>query len=150
MKLSSILLITLTCFAFSSQAGNGIIHLTDSNYAIIPYTKSESYLFKNAKVTSLSKEEIQEIETLLNKCIDEYNKQTKGQKINGEYKVQLVPVTNKKGEKEVFINCFCESVFSDYWHEGIIRVCDGGSCYFNLKVNLSAKKSYNLMINGEA
>ena len=156
MKPSSILLLIFCCIAFSSQAGNGIIHLTDSNYAVIPYTKSESYLFKNAKATSLCKAEIQGIETLLNKCIDEHNKEVNSKPIKWGaiedigYKVQLIPVTNNKGEKEVWINCFCESVFSDFWRKGIIRVCDGGSCYFNLKINLTTQKFYNLMINGEA
>lgn len=65
----------------------GAIHLADSNYAVISYTKYEFYLFKNAKSATLTKQEVQEIETLTNKSIDEYNKQAGWGKIDKKYKV---------------------------------------------------------------
>ena len=116
MKLSSILLIIFCSLAFSCKAGNGIINLTDSNYAVISYTHGDSFLFKNAKATTLTTQEIQKIEALMNKGIDEHNK-TEWGKIDMEYKIQLVPVINEKGEKEVWINGFCESFGN--WREEI-------------------------------
>jgi hypothetical protein len=43
---------------------------------------------------------------------------------------------NSKGEKEVWINCFCRDGERD-WRKNLVFVKDGGNCYFNLKVNLS-------------
>ncbi len=150
MKLSSILLIIFICLAFSSYAGNGIIHLTDSNYTEIPYTKSEFAPFTNGKATALSKQDIKEIEILMNKCIDEYNKRTKWERIDKiQYMVQLVPILNEKGEIEVWVNCFCGAGFGN-WRKEIFEVNDGGSCFFNLKINIGTKKYYDLAVNGLA
>ena len=151
MKSSFILLVIFTCTILSCDAAlhaNSIIHLTDSNYAIIPYTIADSGLFEKAKPATLTHLEIQEIETLTNKSIVKHNiKTTKWETIGKiDYKVQLVPVINEKGEKEVWINCFC-SDFGHDWRKDIMYVDDGGSCFFNLKINLSTKKYYDLSVN---
>jgi hypothetical protein len=70
-----------------------------------------------------------------------------------DYKKQYMAVTNAKGEKEVWVNCFCKSIektieFSD-WKDYVVRVYDGGSCFFNIKLNLDHKSYYNLKINSE-
>jgi uncharacterized protein YnzC (UPF0291/DUF896 family) len=156
MKPSFVILLISICSVFSCHASvktNGTIHLTDSNYAVIPYTKADSYLFKNAKADTLTQKEIQEIELLTNKSIDEYNKEVNSKPIKYGaindigYKVQLVPVINEKGEKEVWINCFCETDFD--WRKRIVGIRDGGSCFFRLKINLSNGKYYEFGINGE-
>ena len=102
MKSSFVILLISICSVFSCHAAvktNGIIHLTDSNFAVIPYTITELSPFKNAKPATLTKQEIQEIETLMNKSIDEYNKKAKWERIDKEnYKIQLVPIINDKGE----------------------------------------------------
>lgn len=139
--------IFLICAIFSCGA-RGAIHLTDSNYVVIPYIKSEFAPFKNVTEATLHTGEIKQIESLTNKAIREYNKQTKWGKIDKNYKVQLVPVINEKGEKEVWINCFCSS--HGDWRKGIIMVDDGGSCFFNLKINLSKSIAYELTVNGYA
>lgn len=56
---------------------------------------------------------------------------------------------NKKGEKEVWINCFCVDVRRD-WKKQIVEVYDGGNCFFNLKINLNKSQYYELSVNGEA
>lgn len=104
--------------------------------------------FKDVKESTLSDTDILQIESLANKGISEYNKQTKWSKIDKTYKVQMVSVINAKGEKEVWLNCFCD----DYpnWRKRILEVRDGGSCFFNLKINLSKGKCYDIRVNGEA
>lgn len=56
---------------------------------------------------------------------------------------------NSKGEKVVWIDCFCRQ-----WDKGSrtspVIVTDGGNFYFNLKVNLTTEQYYELMVNGEA
>ena len=115
---------------------------------MLPYSKSEFAPFKNAKESTLSADEIKQIQSLTNKAISEYNKQTKWGKIDKNYKVQLVAIINEKGEKEVWINCFCGSMVD--WRKDIVYVDDGGSCFFNLKINLSTGRAYDLAVNGVA
>jgi hypothetical protein len=59
-------------------------------------------------------------------------------------------VTNKKGEKEVWVNCFCDTWNSNRWKTEILFVEDGGNCYFNFRINLATKKYHDLGVNGEA
>ena len=67
------------------------------------------------------------------------------------YKRQLVPVVNPKGEKEVYVNCFCRndnSSFGREWRTKLLLIDGGGTCFFSIKINLTQKKSYELMVNG--
>ena len=129
----------------------------DSNiYAIIPFHKQSFMPFDSSyRSTSLIKSEIELMETLLKKCIAEYNsielKENLSQNIiditKTVYKKQLVAVLNRKGEKEVWMNCFCDNI-GPKWKKYILMVDDGGNCYFNLKVNLTTKTYSNLRVNG--
>ena len=65
------------------------------------------------------------------------------------YKRQYYATTNENGEKEVWINCFCNVLVGD-WRKELIIVHDGGNCFFNLKVNLDTEKFYDVMVNGHA
>jgi hypothetical protein len=56
---------------------------------------------------------------------------------------------NTKGDKEVWVNCFCRNAVGN-WKEELILVQDGGNCYFQLKVNLNTKKYYEFTVNGNA
>jgi hypothetical protein len=139
-----------------------------SNYAILKFNKSDKWLFENSRPVDLNSTEINEIEILLSACIKAYNPTQLKQfdKINKEhpeyridksqfiidlkrYKRQYIAVINKKGEKEVWINCFCERGSSN-WRKEIVEVLDGGNCYFNLKINLTRKTYSDLRVNGEA
>jgi len=66
-----------------------------------------------------------------------------------KYKRQYIAVINSKGEKEVWVNCFCDT-WKKNWRKELIFVLDGGNCYFNLKINLTKGEYYDLMVNGDA
>jgi len=55
------------------------------------------------------------------------------------------------GKKVIWVNFFCrDHIFrnNDYWwRKSIVSVDGGGKCFFNLKINLSDKKCYDLQIN---
>lgn len=128
---------------------SSVIHLTDSNYAVLPFEKNEFAAFKNARGTTLSGPDIKLIETLANQAIAAYNSSEKYQRIENEnYKVQLIAVINEKGEKEVWVNGFCSTFGDENWRKSTLVVNDGGSCYFNLKINLTTKRCYDLGVNG--
>jgi hypothetical protein len=138
-----------------------------SKYAILKFETTDQRNFTNAKSTDINFDEIIEIEKLLSKCIEKYilEKQKRYGKLCKEnpdfkfdksefvidltkYKRQIIAVTNDKGEKEVWVNCFC--INADYWKKEIVTVFDGGQCFFNLKINLTTKKYYDFNVNGVA
>ncbi len=143
--------------------------VTESNFTVLPYDPSWHWIFKNAEPTELTQSEINEIELILEKALAENNQNQKENlknhneeypkhqwketgfelDLNKGYYRQYVPVINKKGEKEVWINFFC-SIMKDNWKTDLVMVHDGGNCFFNIKVNLTKKEYSDLRINGSA
>ena len=135
------------------------IQIDTEKTTIIPFDPvTMRYPFDNAyKSAVLNQSDIHAIETLLVTCVADYNKSLKSGRAYREidlnkrnYREQLIAVVNAKGEKEVWVNCFCDTWGSDKWKREIVAVDDGGSCYFNFKINLTTKKAYDLRVNGEA
>jgi hypothetical protein len=152
------------------------LSLDTSRYAILKFDKdSDQYVFgKNAKPATLFDADIVKIEDLISKRVSEYNRIEKDSAIsitkrlrkkshdpnfvwNGdfvknpsEYYKQLIPINNSKGEKEVWVNCFCDTSEKSYWKKSIVMVNDGGSCFFQLKINLTKNIVYNFFVNGVA
>jgi hypothetical protein len=119
--------------------------------AIISWDKEFNY-----HATTLTQEDINQIDSLLISSVTDYNNSlTDGHDdykidLKGKnYKKQLIPVTNSKGEKEIWVNCFCDDRDKS-WKTEIIVVHDGGPCYFNFKINLTTKKIYDFGVNGFA
>ena len=105
----------------------------------------------------LTENDINNIDSLLIACVTDYNnsldKDIKGWSIDFKkytYRKQLIVVTNKKGEKEVWVNCFCDTWNSNKWKTDILVVEDGGNCYFHFKINLKTKKYFDFVINSLA
>ncbi|QHT65901.1 hypothetical protein GXP67_04070 [Rhodocytophaga rosea] len=124
--------------------------------------------FANSKPATLTGKDLETIEQILQQVLKVYNPNEKKQyeqikKQNPEskirednfvinlnrYKRQYIAFLNEKGEKEVWINCFCGDIDRN-WQNEIIFVRNGGNCFFNLKVNLNRGKYYELRVNGEA
>ncbi len=57
---------------------------------------------------------------------------------------------NKNGEKEVWVNCFCNYIGDEIWKSHTVWVYDGGKFAFNLKINLKTKRFYSFGVNGIA
>jgi len=146
-----------------------------SIYTILKLDKANNYYFdKNVTPTTLSGDDILKIEYLVNKRVSEYNRIEKDSAISitkritkkkhdpnftwtgdvirnpAKYYKQLIPIINSKGEKEVWVNCFCTTAEKYYWKKDIVLVDDGGSCFFNLKINLTKGTVYDFMVNGMA
>jgi hypothetical protein len=137
------------------QNASSTFQLDTSRTAIIPLKETGSYPFNDTyKQTILTKKELAVIDSLVDLCVEDYNQSFKPEfrqfRINlqkGNYRKQLVAATNTKGEKEVWVNCFCRT-WDNRWKKEIMYVDDGGNCYFNLKINLTSKKYYDLGVNG--
>ncbi|MDR0833886.1 MAG: hypothetical protein LBN93_06840 [Candidatus Symbiothrix sp.] len=154
-----------------------------SKIAILPYdTINCRWFFENCTQAELTYENFVTIESILEECIDNYNaaeevrfKETcekypqyalnlRHSSIDlKKYWRQYIVVINQQGEKETFINFFCEPpediisdgdeyrfVPSNRWKTGLVEVLDGGNCFFQIKINLSTKKWYDFGVNGVA
>ena len=148
---------------------NSFFQIHDSTYVILDYQRDWHWIFENAKPISLSENELSEIEKIIGQAVKENNKQQLKvlEKHNKKYpenqwkqtghelktkgfKRQYVPVINSKGQKEIWINFFCDTWESEKWKTDIEIAYDGGNCYFNLKVNLETNTYSELSINGYA
>jgi hypothetical protein len=144
------------------------LQVDTSVIAVLPFDTAQYWVFKDCKPAKLTNGDFLKIENLIRDCIDNYNpvQERNYNEITAKnpnlkiarndfiinltkYKRQYIAVTNSKGEKEVWINCFCDS-WGKKWREELIFVLDGGNCYFNLKINLSHGEYYELMVNGDA
>lgn len=169
--LFSILLFT-TCLTSCSQKNPetqtqqnapNTTQIDTSVFVILPLDTSQT-----GKPTDLTADDLLKIETILKKCISDYNSEQEKRlkELNDKnleykldkkdftidlagYKRQYVPAINSKGEKSVWINCFCGQ-WSERSRTNLVLVMDGGNCFFNLKINLTTGQYYELMVNGSA
>ena len=129
-----------------------------SKTAIIEFNKKSIWPFDSTfKAATLTQGELLTIDSFLVVCVTDYNtsldkdhKQWSIDLKKRNYRKQLIVVTNKNGEKEVWVNCFCYTWGSDKWKTEILGVDDGGNCYFNFKINLATKRYFELGVNGVA
>lgn len=144
------------------------IQIDTSVIAVLPLDTNLHWVFEMGKPTEVTPQDLLKIETILKKCVDDYNPDQERQfkEINekhpeykldkknfiidlSRYKRQYIAVLNSKGEKEVWVNCFC-GAGNQNWKKNLIFVEDGGNCYFNLKINLTTRQYFELMVNGDA
>lgn len=164
-KLTFLTFVLATCLTSYGQSKT-ISSPDTAVIAILPYDASQYWVFKECKPADLTNNDLKQIETILNECIKDYNpeREIQFQEINDKhpelkldkknfvidltlYKRQYVAVLNSKGEKEVWVNCFCSNG-NENWKENLVFVKDGGNCYFNLKINLTTGKYCELIVNG--
>lgn len=128
-----------------------------STYKILP---------EGVTATELSTDELNSIKEMVKECIENYNSQIleSSKKLRerkkyvkmyqimklDNYKIQYVPYLNEKGEKEIWINGFCNGFDVDYWRNNIVYVFDGGNCFFTLRLNISTGECLKIGINGYA
>lgn len=131
--------------------------LDTSKTAIIPYNRQWGYPFDTTyRAATLTAADLNNIDSILSECVNDWNKSIeKNYKFwtidlkSNNYRKQLVASTNKNGEKEVWVNCFC-AIEVDAWQTEIVFVADGGSCYFNFKISLATRKYWDFSVNGLA
>jgi hypothetical protein len=131
-------------------------------YALVRYDAHNAFYQNNeifpegAQPAPLTEAEIAKVKTLLNDCIGNYNSKQKGLFIDDfrldsadasqkylinlkDYKLQLVAAKDKKEEKVVYVNAFCSAPPAT-WTKELFMNFDGGKCYFQLMVNVTANK----------
>ena len=133
------------------------VNFDTSKIAILRVDTAYVWLFKNTTSINLVNKDIQTIDRLLSDCINAHNKKQDTTKKFSEYidlknyKRQYVPFTNSKGEKKVYVNCFCLSGGNFIeWKKLMHIVDDGGSCFFNVIINLTTIECEQLNVNRSA
>ena len=139
------------------------------DYVVLPYQLHWHWIFKKGKATKLAPSELIEIEQILKRAIKDNNEKQHRERIKHNksypnnpmaktayelklegYKRQYVPIINNEGQKEVWINFFCDDLGTKNWKTTLVLVEDGGSCYYTIKINLTTKTYYALAINYDA
>ncbi|GAA4047610.1 hypothetical protein GCM10022409_37370 [Hymenobacter glaciei] len=118
-------------------------YMTTPDFVVLPYYTSDWDIIgfeKDVRPAALNQDELNKLELLL----------THAAQINKlkVYKHQYVCVTDQRGNKLVWANCFCHEF--DGWRTDIQVVMDGGDCFYSLIINLTTGEYDNLMLNGEA
>ncbi len=147
-----------------------------SHYTTLVFDKTRNYyqFDKNVKPTTLSYKEIIKIDSLTGIEVVSYNEKIersykefednlrkRKKKIPfktmelwnlitnySKYYKQYIPVVNVKGEKEVWVNCFCPDYKASDWKKEPVLVLDGGACFFSLKINLTTNSIYYFQVHG--
>ena len=139
--------------------------MTVDTSAIAQLPPNGLFPFEGAKEATLNSQELQQIEAILFLAVRTYNARRAKQFAKhkqkypndtldkqqflidlAQYKRQYVAVINQQGQKEVWVNCFCSVNFD--WKQEIVKVLDGGKCFFHLNINLTQEKYYDFAING--
>ncbi|MFZ6013415.1 MAG: hypothetical protein ACOYXT_23940 [Bacteroidota bacterium] len=116
----------------------------------LPENVRSSLFSKEFVGFDLSEHDIITSELLLKSQIAKFNENAPSRIELEKYGRQYVGVKSPAGEIIVYINCFCNpNEFSDK-KKTLIKVFDGGVCYFELKINLSKGKIFDFATNGSA
>ncbi|MQP51477.1 MULTISPECIES: hypothetical protein [unclassified Flavobacterium] len=119
---------TYTTFAFGKSK-----KYNRFNETAIPYELTENDLIK--------------IDSILPICMNKTS-YFKGVKKTDNYSKQCVATKNRNDEIEVWINCACSGIAKESFKYFIGAVYDGGHCFFRLKINLTTKECFDVVVNG--
>jgi len=142
------------------------------NYAILDFESIDKifmqYPNEEFTKTDLSSEEVRLVQEILVKEMDDFNQREidRLRRIGAdtiesikydlyigpidEYWCQYVPMSNSTGDKNVFVNCFCDEPHDDSWKYTIVDYMDGGRCSFRMRILLNKKKGVHMKVNGTA
>lgn len=138
-------------------SGSSKIIYDTSKIAIIPLDSSRYIIGDKAIASSfITQEDLALVDSLVRVCVAGHNSSLMPDRefyrINmneGGYRMQLTVFVNLENEKEVWVNALC-NVSGGHWKSTPVVVFDGGSCYFQLYINLTTKEIHDSFVNGSA
>ncbi|WP_072834274.1 hypothetical protein [Flavisolibacter ginsengisoli] len=122
------------------------------NYSLF-YSSKDVYLAfdEPLKPNVLTKQQLANLLTIIERVSDSLNLRvtstnTKTGKIDTlRHNYQIVSAKDNKGQSTVWVNAVCDP--KKDWKKELVFIEDGGSCYYNFRVNLSQKRYYNIAVN---
>lgn len=145
--------------------------VNEKNIVVLQTDKDLEWIYDDdEKPATLNKNDFKIIERLLQKTVQEYNRQVEARfqhykKKNPQavkvhknnflielerYKRQYFATQKSNGEKIVWINCFCRIPSNIDWQTDLVWVKDGGNCYFQMQINITKKEVESFSVNGAA
>jgi len=122
------------------------------DFALFSLNKTrDSLKIKDATPYDLNDQELSNLDSLLRSCMTK-DPQLKNRRSDNYYK-QCIATKSLNNEVIVWISCIChESGFTgnEIQRQVINGVKDGGTCYFQLKINLTKRSCFDLLIHGDA
>ena len=151
------LYLLISCLASLAADGQTISRpgVDTSLYVILSYNKRIDFAMglrlDHPKATSLSPAEVDSMEILVDSAYRSFNSNNPRSQLMkplSTYRRHYVAIINGKGQKEVWVDCFCGSY--EGWRQDVEIVDDGGACFFELWINLTEKKIERLIPGGSA
>ncbi|SHH88260.1 hypothetical protein [Flavobacterium defluvii] len=159
MKLKLIIFFVFISFISCSEQKKVV---TSNKIAIINSSENISWITKKSyKSWNPNQSELILIDSVLEKAINErrflFLKKQSLLELKERY-MQYLCYINDDGDKIVYINSFCDipTIYKNGkeelldWQNEMIDIADGGSCYWNMKINISTQSYFELMINSES
>jgi hypothetical protein len=159
MKTSVIALIAVCFLNLREASGLKAPFRLGVEYREVIKDEGEPTYYELPSDAKLTSPEFQEMRKILLKSINQHNQLSRHNpdfSINplSGYGVQYKVTITQKGEKEVWLNGFCKDSGNMYSNTDLtstpVVVFDGGSCYFNLTINLKKRKASKVIIHGFA
>ena len=125
--------------------------------------KNEAFRYPEMKTWRPNQSEVNLSEKLIRKFIQNDKSNDFNNNLNDSifnyYYFQLVPYINKDNEKIIYVNALCENFIKSPlpwqttrdekdWEKSFYDVLDGGSCFWQLKININTKTTFNYSMNG--
>jgi hypothetical protein len=154
MKHIAIILMSLVFIQLKGQSVDNLqiktIAAVSYDTIRLPFPKQwESFEFDTLSIV-----ELDQVNNIINRCIQE-NQQKKGDATifgnhigNHIFYKQVIPFKNDDGEKIIYVNAFCESFANEDWMVNYKHISGGGTCHFNVYINLSKEEYYDLNCGG--
>ena len=156
-------ILVISAIAFAGEAFE-LVKTDTIEGVIFPKEKTGDaeiyYLFDKSEYWTPTKQDALQTDNLAKAYLQQYKDDNKYFQICipkilenlNEYKRQYLGIINQDGSKIICINYFfgADSENFPYWKKEVVFVFDGGYNFFNIKVNLTTKECYDLIVNGEA
>ncbi|WP_277017325.1 hypothetical protein [Flavobacterium lindanitolerans] len=161
MKTKFISIIILFCILSCSQQKQAF--RTDKKATIINQSEYINWIAgKEYKPLTPTQSELEQIDIILQDALSKgefyFLKEQTLKELKNRYR-QYICYINGNGDKIVYVNSFCKipTIYDDDgkaklldWKNEMVDTADGGSCYWNMKINLTKNTYYELIINGNS
>src|SRR5260370_4573202 len=128
------------------------LSLLKSNQTIIPAAPNMDLIYgSNYKNWNPELSDIEKAEKLLKECSIKEKKGDSGRpfaKPLDRYDRQFIGAINENGDKIIWVNCFCKERENFFigWKDKIVFIDDAGTCFFNVKINITKNIYYDLTV----
>jgi hypothetical protein len=143
MIILRIFILTLLMLIIKNSLSQGVIDLDSSEYVFI---QGEGEV--KGSVNDINNKDFIILLSMLDYAVQEHNNFPMNGEIIGKYYIQIKWIDeSKKGKVKINGLCSLSDEERKIWNKELIEVVGGGSCYFNLTVDLTEERYYDFRVN---